>query len=134
MKKLLLLGLPLLAACARSAPEPAPALPIAQGVVVRHQFTTDARNQLPRLRWVVALDAPLTFPGLNGQSYAQVKVFGLPDTIGYRAGTRLRFRYQPVALAQQTPWLTPYERYAVPAGWPGYVANPELVLSDVEPL
>ena len=135
MKKLLrLLGLPLLAACTQPAPEVAPTGPLVQGEIVRHQITFDQYNQNPRPRWIIALDPPRTFAGTTGQAYAQIKVFGLADTVRFRAGTRLAFRYQEVPVAQQTPWLTPYERYAVPAFPPGYTANPELVLSDVSQL
>ena len=135
MSKLLrLLALPLLAACNATTPDVAPTVPPIQGKIVRYQTTFDEHNQNPRTRWIVALDPPRTFPGTTGQAYPQVKVFGLADTSSFRVGTRLAFRYQEVPGTQQTPWLTPYERYAVPAMPPGYTAHPELLLFEVRPL
>jgi hypothetical protein len=132
MKKLFrLFALPLLAACTHTTPDVAPIVPAIQGEIVRYQTTFDQHNQNPRTRWIIALDPPRTFPGATGQAYSQVKVFGLADTVSFRVGTRLAFRYQEVPSAQQTPWLTPYERYAVPAFAPGYTAHPELLLFDV---
>lgn len=132
MKKLLrLIVLPLMVACNATTPDVAPTVPSIQGEIVRFQTTFDQHNQNPRTRWVVVLDPPHTFPGTTGLAYTQVKVFGLTDTISFRVGTRLAFRYQNVPSAQQTPWLTSYERYAMPATPPGYTAHPELQLFDV---
>ena len=108
------------------------ARPRAHGQVVRYDLTYDAQNQNPRMRWIVQLAAPLKVEGWHRQEYAQVKVFGLADTTTYRVGTKLSFEYQLVPQVQQTPWLTNYERYAVPAYPPGYVPNPELVLHLVQ--
>ena len=124
----------MLAACTQTAPDIAPTEPFIQGEIVRYQTTFDLHNQNPRTRWIIALDPPRTFTGTTGQVYAQVKVFGLADTVSFRAGTRLAFHYQQVPNAQQTPWLTSYERYAVPAFPPGDTAHPELQLTDVSQL
>ena len=135
MKKLLrLLVLPLLSACTHTTPDVAPTAPLLQGEIVRYQTTFDQHNQNPRVRWIIALDPPRTFMGTTGQAYSQVKAFSLSDTISFRVGTRLAFRFQEVPSDQQTPWLTFYERYAVPAFPPGYTAHPELQLADVSPL
>ncbi len=103
-----------------------------QGQVVRYQTVTDSQGQHPRVRWIVQLAAPLTVKGWNNHDYSQVKVFGLPDTVVFRAGTRFYFNYEVVPEARQTPWKTGYEWLAVPPGPPGYTPNPELALSAVK--
>jgi hypothetical protein len=112
----------------------APNGPSLEGEIVRYQTTFDQHNQHPRTRWIVALDPPLTFKGTNGQTYSQVKVFDLADTVRFRVGARLAFRYREVPSTLQTPWLTRYERYAVPALPAGYIAHPELQLLEASPL
>ena len=128
MKKLfMLISLPLLAACAQTAPS-------IEGEIVGYQTTYDQHSQNPRPRWILALDPPLTITGTNGQAFAQVKVFDLADTVQFRAGTRLAFRYREVPSAQQTPWLTSFERSAVPSFPPGYKTYPELQLIGIKRL
>ena len=112
----------------RKQSEQAPQL---TGRIVRYETTFDQKASNPRIRWLVDV-SPLTFNGLDGQPYQQVKVFGLPDTVAYRAGRTVRFRYQLVPYDQQTPWLTPYERFSVPAGPPGATPLPELIPTDVQ--
>ncbi len=106
--------------------------PLTMGRVVRTEMTADSRGQNARPRWVVDV-APLSFAGLGGRPYQQVKAFGLPDTAVCKAGRSFQFHYRPVPYEQQTPWKTNYERFSVPAMPPGATALPELALFDVQP-
>lgn len=102
------------------------------GTVVKTEITVDAQSNNPRTRWIIAI-APLSLPGWQGKTYQQAKVFALPDTSSYKAGTTLTFHYRLIPEAQQTPWNTPYEWYSVPALTqpPGAVPLPEITISDV---
>jgi hypothetical protein len=108
----------------------APSAPLVTGQLVRLETTVDAGGRRPQPRWGLEV-SPLSFPGWAGAQYQEVKVFGLPDTITYRPGRSIQFRYQFVPQAQQTPWRTSYEwnhTAQIPA-WGERV--PELALSDV---
>ncbi len=105
--------------------------PLATGRVVRYETTVDSEIKNPRLRWLIDV-APLSFEGLGGRTYQQIKAFDLPDTTVYKAGQLLKFHYHLVPYAQQTPWQTFAERFSVPAAPSGVTALPELTLSDVQ--
>lgn len=114
----------------------APSSFVATGRLVRLETTIDDNGNNPRPRWEVDV-TPLSFPGLTaggapGIDYRHVKVFDLPDTLLYKAGRVIRFRYHLVPQARHTPWRTPYERYnmAPELAWGDRL--PELMLYEVE--
>ncbi len=111
-----------------------PELPVATARVVKTEIAVDSDSKNPRTRWIINI-APLKLPGWSGQLYQQARVFNLPDTLSYKTGTLLSFRYKLVSEAEQTPWRTLYEWNAVPAQTQplGATAFPELVLSDIKP-
>lgn len=111
-----------------------PELPVTTARVVKAEVTVDSDSRNPRTRWIINI-APLELPGWSGRPYQQARVFNLPDTVSYKAGTLFSFRYKLVPEAEQTPWKTLYEWNAVPAPTQplGATAFPELVLSDIKP-
>lgn len=125
----ILLFLAPLAACQKQ--DATPNSELATGRLVRTEITIDDQGLNPRPRWEVDV-APLSFPGVVGIQYQQVKVFNLPDTATYKPGRYIQFRYQFVPEAQHTPWRTYYERmnWAAQMAWGDRL--PELTLSDVQ--
>jgi len=110
-----------------------PSAPLQTGRLVLLQTTIDDEGHRPRPRWLVDV-APLSFAGLAGVAYQQVKVFDLPDTVVYKAGRYIKFHYQLVPQARHTPWRTAYERFNMAPGIAWGDKLPELNLSDVQPL
>lgn len=109
----------------------APDANLATGQLVRTEITIDDQGQNPRPRWEIDV-APLSFPGLAGVQYQQVKAFNLPDTATYKTGRTIRFRYRLVPQAEHTPWRTAYERYNMAAAIAWGDRLPELALTDVQ--
>jgi hypothetical protein len=84
--------------------------PLASGRIVRVETTIDDAGNNPRPRWEVNV-TPMSFPGLNGVAYQEIKTFDLPDTAMYKVGSIIQFRYHLVSQEQHTPWRTQYEQF-----------------------
>ncbi|MGI4741064.1 MAG: hypothetical protein ACRYG7_38350 [Janthinobacterium lividum] len=84
---LALAGISLLAMSNSCEKDPAEdATPLATGKVVRIETTIDDAGNNPRLRWEVDV-TPLSFPGLAGVAYQEIKTFDLPDAASYKVGS-----------------------------------------------
>ena len=129
---LALTGISLLAmsnSCQKESDAVAPA--VTTGRVVRYEPTVDNNLQNARTRWVVDL-SPMELPGVGGKLYRQAKVFNLPDTLRYKAGTTFQFHYQLVPIPNQTPWKSYPERFGVPAAPYDVELMAEIAVSDVQ--
>jgi hypothetical protein len=123
----------LMMACQKQEISPALAADptLVSGQIVAVEKTTDVNLLNPRVRWAINLD-PLTLPGWNGNLYPKAKTFTLPDTVNYKVGALIQFHYKLVPRAQETPWGTFYEWMAAQPIPPGYWANAEITLSDIQ--
>lgn len=115
----------------QKAGEITPAADLTTGRILRVEQTTDGQGQNSRLRWVVDI-APIMLPGRGNRLYPEAKVFTLSDTAVYRTGRMIRFHYQLVPYAQQTPWVTVAERFDMSAAGPWASMRPEITVTDAQ--
>jgi hypothetical protein len=101
-------------AMSNSCEKQSDAIPLTTGRLVKTETTLDIHFANPRPRWVVDI-APLSLPGWKGNSYQQVKVFNLLDTVEYKPGRIVAFHYQLIPYDQQTPWRTWVEQHNIRA-------------------
>ena len=107
------------------------AAPLAMGRVVRVESTIDDAGNNPRPRWEVDV-TPLSFPGVAGVAYQEIKTFDLPDANTYQVGSTIQFHYRLIAQDQHTPWRTLYERMNMAAQMAWGDRLPELALTDIQ--
>jgi len=113
------------------AEDASPTADLTTGRILRLEQTFDQQLHNPQPRWVVDL-SPLSLPGQANKPYQEAKVFALGDTAVYRVGKTVRFHYQLVPYAQQTPWKTYYEYFNMAAAAPWTEPRPEITITAAQ--
>ncbi|RSK31811.1 hypothetical protein EI290_13395 [Hymenobacter metallilatus] len=96
--------------------------------ILKTEPTVDANLRVGLPRWILQKVPLGSVAGLNGKRYAQLKTFGLPDTVLYRPGRHVLIEGHIVDYAQQTPFRTRFEWLSMAPRPVGYVPYPELMV------